>query len=104
MKAKKSSLRFIWWKKYHSSISSRLSLANTGKDYNGADDPGVQSVTGIHEFYKKFGYTTEVMGASFRNVNQIIQLAGCPVPYGCAASAYDFDWQPASLKSRSFKN
>jgi transaldolase len=51
--------------------------ANTGKDYKGADDPGVQSVTRIYNHYKKFGYKTEVMGASFRNVNQIIQLAGC---------------------------
>jgi transaldolase len=51
--------------------------ANTGKDYKGADDPGVQSVTRIYNHYKKFGYKTEVMGASFRNVNQIVQLAGC---------------------------
>jgi transaldolase len=50
--------------------------ANTGKDYKGADDPGVQSVTRIYNHYKKFGYKTEVMGASFRNVNQIVQLAG----------------------------
>src|SRR5271165_3576284 len=39
--------------------------ANTGKDYKGADDPGVQSVTRIYNYYKKFGYQTEVMGASF---------------------------------------
>jgi transaldolase len=51
--------------------------ANTGKDYKGADDPGVQSVTRIYNHYKKFGYKTEVMGASFRNTNQIVQLAGC---------------------------
>src|SRR6202008_3966997 len=49
---------------------------NTGKDYKGADDPGVQSVKKIYNYYKKFGYTTEVMGASFRNTNQIVQLAG----------------------------
>jgi transaldolase len=51
--------------------------ANTGKDYKGADDPGVQSVTRIYNYYKKFGHETEVMGASFRNTGQIIYLAGC---------------------------
>ena len=50
--------------------------AHTGKDYKGAEDPGVQSVSKIYNHYKKFGYQTEVMGASFRNTNQIIQLAG----------------------------
>lgn len=50
---------------------------DTGKDYVGADDPGVQSVTRIYNYYKKFGYTTEVMGASFRNISEIIELAGC---------------------------
>ncbi len=48
-----------------------------GVDYTGADDPGVQSVTRIYEYYKKFGYPTEVMGASFRNTSQILELAGC---------------------------
>jgi len=46
------------------------------RDYTGAEDPGVQSVTTIYNYYKKFGYNTEVMGASFRNVGQIIELAG----------------------------
>ncbi|MGA7156943.1 MAG: transaldolase [Acidobacteriaceae bacterium] len=50
---------------------------DTGKDYSGADDPGVQSVTEIYNYYKKFGYTTVVMGASFRNTGEIIELAGC---------------------------
>ncbi len=50
---------------------------STGKEYTGADDPGVQSVGQIYDYYKKFGYKTEVMGASFRNVGQIIELAGC---------------------------
>lgn len=49
----------------------------TGKDYIGAEDPGVQSVTQIYNYYKKFGYKTEVMGASFRNISQICELAGC---------------------------
>ena len=48
----------------------------TGTDYKGAEDPGVQSVTQIYNYYKKFGYNTEVMGASFRNAGQITELAG----------------------------
>jgi transaldolase len=50
---------------------------DTGKDYVGADDPGVQSVTTIYNYYKKFGYKTVVMGASFRNIGEIVELAGC---------------------------
>jgi transaldolase len=50
---------------------------DTGKDYEGADDPGVQSVTKIYNYFKKFGYKTVVMGASFRNIGEIQQLAGC---------------------------
>jgi transaldolase len=50
---------------------------STGKDYAGAEDPGVQSVTEIYTYYKKFGYATEVMGASFRNTGEILELAGC---------------------------
>ena len=49
----------------------------TGTDYTGADDPGVQSVKRIYQYYRKFGYKTEVMGASFRNTSQILELAGC---------------------------
>jgi len=49
----------------------------TGIDYIGADDPGVQSVRRIYSYYRKFGYKTEVMGASFRNTSQILELAGC---------------------------
>ena len=49
---------------------------DTGKDYEGADDPGVQSVTTIYNYYKKFGYKTQVMGASFRNTGEIIELVG----------------------------
>jgi transaldolase len=50
---------------------------DTGKDYKGADDPGVQSVTEIYHYYKKFGYKTVIMGASFRNIGEIVELAGC---------------------------
>ena len=47
------------------------------RDYSGPEDPGVQSVQEIYSYYKKFGHKTEVMGASFRNVGQIRELAGC---------------------------
>jgi transaldolase len=50
---------------------------DTGKDYVGAEDPGVESVTTIYNYYKKFGYKTVVMGASFRNIGEITELAGC---------------------------
>ena len=50
---------------------------DTGKDFQGADDPGVQSVTRIYNYFKKFGYKTVVMGASFRNIGEICELAGC---------------------------
>jgi transaldolase len=50
---------------------------STGIDYAGAEDPGVQSVKRIYNYYRKFGYKTEVMGASFRNTSQILELAGC---------------------------
>lgn len=50
---------------------------STGQEYSGDNDPGVQSVKRIYNYYRKFGYQTEVMGASFRNTSQIIALAGC---------------------------
>lgn len=51
---------------------------DTGRDsYPPAEDPGVLSVTQIYNYYKKFGYKTEVMGASFRNIGEITELAGC---------------------------
>jgi transaldolase len=51
---------------------------DTGRDsYPPAEDPGVVSVTTIYNYYKKFGYQTEVMGASFRNIGEITELAGC---------------------------
>ena len=52
--------------------------ADTGRDaYPGPEDPGVISVTRIFNYYKTFGYSTEVMGASFRNLDEITELAGC---------------------------
>ncbi len=51
---------------------------STGKEsYPAAEDPGVLSVRRIYEYFKKFGYKTEIMGASFRNVGEIVELAGC---------------------------
>lgn len=46
-------------------------------DYSAQEDPGVKSVQQIFNYYKKFGYKTIVMGASFRNVGEITELAGC---------------------------
>lgn len=51
--------------------------AKTGQTYVGTDDPGVRSVTEIYTYYKTFGYKTIVMGASFRNTDEILCLAGC---------------------------
>lgn len=50
---------------------------NAGRDFAPTEDPGVISVTEIYTYYKKFGYETEVMGASFRNKGEILELAGC---------------------------
>ncbi|KAL7275764.1 Transaldolase [Rhizina undulata] len=51
--------------------------AHTGKTYSASEDPGVKSVQHIYNYYKKFGYKTIVMGASFRNTGEITELAGC---------------------------
>ncbi|MEZ9235386.1 transaldolase [Shewanella sp. 10N.286.52.A9] len=50
---------------------------DTGQDYTAETDPGVVSVTDIYNYYKRHGYNTVVMGASFRNIGEIIELAGC---------------------------
>jgi transaldolase len=50
---------------------------SSGLEYTGADDPGVASVKRIYQYYRAYGYKTEVMGASFRNTSQILELAGC---------------------------
>ncbi|MGE8476530.1 MAG: transaldolase family protein, partial [Paraburkholderia hospita] len=61
---------YDWYKK---NAGSNWDEARDG----GANDPGVQSVRRIYAYYKKFGYKTEVMGASFRTTSQILELAGC---------------------------
>jgi transaldolase len=47
------------------------------RDFHGQEDPGVKSTSAIYNYFKKYGYKTEVMGASFRNTGQILELAGC---------------------------
>jgi len=61
---------YDWYKK---NAGSNWDEARDG----GANDPGVASVKQIYAYYKKFGYATEVMGASFRSVSQVLELAGC---------------------------
>jgi transaldolase len=58
---------------------NKAKLGNNWNDaqHGGQHDPGVQSVKSIYHYYKHFGIATEIMGASFRNTNQIMQLAGC---------------------------
>lgn len=50
---------------------------NENVEYAPKDDPGVKSVVVIYNYFKKFGYKTQIMGASFRNANQILELVGC---------------------------
>jgi transaldolase len=61
---------YDWYKKQAGASWDEAAMA-------GANDPGVRSVTQIFNYYKKFGISTEVMGASFRNIGQIVALAGC---------------------------
>lgn len=96
--------------------------ASTGKDFQGDEDPGVISVKGIYNYYKKYGYKTEVMGASFRNVGEIQALAGCdlltispgllkelqaseaPLPQKLnAASAASYNVEKISLDEKTFR-
>lgn len=51
--------------------------AHEGREYKPHEDPGVHSVSTIYNYYKKFGYKTQIMGASFRNTGEILELAGC---------------------------
>ncbi len=51
--------------------------AKEGRDFEAQEDPGVLSVTSIYNYYKEYGYNTVVMGASFRNIGEILELAGC---------------------------
>ncbi len=51
--------------------------AKEGRDFEASEDPGVLSVSAIYNYYKEHGYNTVVMGASFRNIGEILELAGC---------------------------
>src|SRR6266498_3411019 len=80
------------------------------RDYSGSEDPGVQSVTEIYTYYKKFGIPTEVMGASFRNTGQIRELAGCDcltispeLMKELSESTESFERKPAPEKAKSAK-
>jgi transaldolase len=96
--------------------------ANTDTTYTRENDPGVSSVKEIYTYYKKFGYPTEVMGASFRNIGEILELAGCDlltispnlleelkgmneaVPAKLdAASAKDADIEKIDVSEKSFR-
>ncbi len=71
---------------------------DTGKDYVGADDPGVKSVTAVYNYFKKFGYKTQVMGASFRNIGEITRtcrLRPADDLSGAAGRAGQRDWRAA---------
>jgi len=59
--------RILDWYKHHEKVEG----------YPPAQDPGVKSVTEIYNYFKKYGYETEIMGASFRNKEEILELAGC---------------------------
>jgi transaldolase len=92
--------------------------ANTKQEYTAENDPGVKSVHQIFNYYKKFGYNTIVMGASFRNIGEITELAGCdyltiapnlleqlynsqdPVPQKLKAS----DAQAQNIEKKSYLN
>ena len=57
--------------------ASTTGKKTTGKEYPSSEDPGVLLVKRIYDYYRKFGYDTEIMGASFRNTGEILELAGC---------------------------
>ncbi|MEM8546925.1 MAG: transaldolase [Pseudomonadota bacterium] len=74
--------------------------AKHDRDYTPTEDPGVASVTAIYNYYKRFGYRTEVMGASFRNAGEIRELAGCDlltISPGLLGELQDSD-QPVARK------
>lgn len=75
--------------------------ASTKKEYSKEEDPGVASVQAIYNYYKKFGYKTIVMGASFRSVGEITELAGCDyltiavsIPVSSTKLAISLCWPP----------
>lgn len=77
--------------------------AKTGKDYRGAEDPGVVSVKRIYNYLKKWGYKTQVMGASFRNIQEIIELAGCDLLTISPQLLKELETTPGSLEPKLSK-
>ena len=73
-----------------------------GRDFAPAEDPGVQSVKGIYQYYKKFGYETIIMGASFRNIGQIQELTGCDRLTISPALMEELKGQEGTLKPRLY--
>ncbi len=73
---------------------------STGKDYTPVEDPGVVSVKAIYAYYKKFGHATEVMGASFRNLGEIQELAGCDLLTISPALLGELKKNPAPLERK----
>ncbi len=70
---------------------------DTGREsYPSAEDPGVLSVTKIYQYYKRHGHQTEVMGASFRNIGEILELAGCDLLTIAPALLAELEAKPAS--------
>jgi len=82
--------------------------ANTKQEYNAENDPGVKSVVQIFNYYKKYDYNTIVMGASFRNIGEITELAGCDyltiAPNLLEQLFNSQDSVPAKLKASDVKN
>ena len=76
---------------------------STGKTYIGAEDPGVLSVQAIYNYYKKFGYETIVMGASFRNIEEIEELTGCDYLTISPALLGDLEANPKAFTPRLTK-
>ena len=75
----------------------------TGKDYAASEDPGVQSVREIYSYYKTFGHPTEVMGASFRNKAEVLELAGCDALTISPETARDAKPQKLQIDEKKFR-
>ena len=73
---------------------------STGREFLPHEDPGVVSVTGIYNYFKKFGYRTQIMGASFRNIGEITELAGCDLLTISPALLESLATQSGSLEKR----
>lgn len=73
--------------------------ASTKKEYGKEEDPGVKSVQSIFNYYKKYGYNTIVMGASFRNIGEITELAGCDYLTIAVSLEFGLEQRPLTINS-----